>query len=354
MSSKNFLKIVITVFIFINIISIANIAITNYLADPLWLFNHKNEFNEKQDGFDERQQRTNYIYFKSEGKFDGILLGSSRATFVNENDFVNMNIFNYSSNSMHAFEYKEYIDFAKKVKGKDLKYVIIGSDFYNTAIPKDVKFNKPSFYINNTTSFFYKYKMLFSYDLYLRSKNQMRIPNNKSMYYDRNNIKYQDKVSEEERKRRYDINLKRHVEYFSYPNYEINDDYVNILKTIKKENPNSKFIIYTSAITSNLLVSIIKNAERWEDYKRWIYQLIEVFGEVHHFMDINSITKNLENYPDDDHAYPFVLKLLANKISNFENKEIPEDFGIVLRRENIDEYFENLRKQIEKYDLKKF
>ncbi|WP_323595704.1 hypothetical protein [Aliarcobacter butzleri] len=148
--------------------------------------------------------------------------------------------------------------------------------------------------------------------------------------------------------------MKRHVEYFSYPNYEINDDYVNILKTIKKENPNSKFIIYTSAITSNLLVSIIKNAERWEDYKRWIYQLIEVFGEVHHFMDINSITKNLENYPDDDHAYPFVLKLLANKISNFENKEIPEDFGIVLRRENIDEYFENLRKQIEKYDLKKF
>lgn len=355
MSSKKFLKIVLSIFVIVNFFSMANISITNYLADPLWLFSNQNKFNEKQDGFDERQQRTNYIYFKSEGKFDGILLGSSRATFVNQNDFVNMNIFNYSSNSMHAFEYKEYIDFAKKVKGEDLKYIIIGSDFYNTAIPKDVKFNKPNFYINNTTSSFYKYKMLFSYDLYLRSQEQIKkSTNNKSMYYDRNNVKYQHKVSEEERKKRYDITLKKHVQYFSYPNYELNNDYANILKIIKKENPNTKFIIYTSAVTADLLASIIKNANRWEDYKKWLYELIEVFGEVHHFMDINSITKNLENYPDDDHAYPFVLKLLANKISNFENKEIPEDFGIVLTKDNIEKYLKNLEKQIEKYDLKKF
>ena len=40
-------------------------------------------------------------------------------------------------------------------------------------------------------------------------------------------------------------------------------------------------------------------------------------------MDINSITKNLENYPDDDHDYPSILKLLANKLSNVDNKNIP-------------------------------
>ena len=354
MSNKKFLKIVLILFFTINIFPITIISIVNYLADPLWLFSNQNKFNERQAGFDERQQKTNYIYFKSKGDFDGILLGSSRATFVNQNDFVNMNIFNYSSNSMHAVEYKEYIDFAKKVKGKDLKYIIIGSDFYNTAIPKDIKFNKPDFYINNTTSFFYKYKMLFSYDLYLKSKEQIRTSiDNKSMYYDRDNVKYQNKVSEEERKRRYDINLQRHTEYFSYPKYELNNDYLNILKTIKKENPNSKFIIYTSAITADLLVSIIKNANRWEDYKKWLNELVEVFGEVYHFMDINSITKNLENYPDDDHAYPFILKLLANKISKFENKDIPEDFGIILTKYNVEEYLKDLERKIENYKLNK-
>ena len=117
MSSKKFLKIVLGLSFFVAIL----IGGVNYIVDPLWMFDHSNKFNQKQDGFDERQQKTNYIYFKSKGYFDGILLGSSRATFVNQNDFKNMNIFNYSSSSMQPFEYKGYIDFAKKIKGKDLK-----------------------------------------------------------------------------------------------------------------------------------------------------------------------------------------------------------------------------------------
>ncbi|OCL98870.1 hypothetical protein AAX29_01380 [Aliarcobacter thereius] len=70
-------------------------------------------------------------------------------------------------------------------------------------------------------------------------------------------------------------------------------------------------------------------------------------------MTINTITKNLENYPDDDHAYPSVLKLLANKLSNFPNKDIPKDFGVLVTKDNIDEHLQNLRKQIKEYDLNK-
>ena len=36
-----------------------------------------------------------------------------------------------------------------------------------------------------------------------------------------------------------------------------------------------------------------------------------------------------------------------------ENKNIPEDFGVLLTKDNIDEHLENLRKQIEEYDLNK-
>lgn len=348
MSSKKFLKIVLGLSFFVAIL----IGGVNYIVDPLWMFDHSNKFNQKQDGFDERQQKTNYIYFKSKGYFDGILLGSSRATFVNQNDFENMNIFNYSSSSMQPFEYKGYIDFAKKVKEKDLKYIIIGSDFYGTNIPKDIKFENPEFYIRNTLNF--AYKSIFSIDAISKSIKNIKFSFfGTSMYYDRENIKYQDKVTENERNMRYSINIKRHTLDLSYPKYEYNNEYINILKTIKNENSNSKFIIYTSAVTSDLLVSIIKNGKRWEDYKRWLHELVEVFGEVHHFMTINTITKNLENYPDDDHAYPSVLKLLANKLANVENRNIPEDFGVLVTKENIDEHLENLRKQIKEYDLEK-
>ena len=70
-------------------------------------------------------------------------------------------------------------------------------------------------------------------------------------------------------------------------------------------------------------------------------------------MTINTITKNLENYPDDDHAYPHILKLLANRLSNAGNNDVPQDFGVLVTKENINEYLENLRKQIEEYDLSK-
>ena len=87
------------------------------------------------------------------------------------------------------------------------------------------------------------------------------------------------------------------------------------------------------------------------EYERWLKELIEVFGEVHHFMTINSITSNLENYPDDDHAYPHIVKLIANKISNQNNENIPKDFGVLVTKENIDEHLENLREQIKNYEL---
>ena len=111
MNSKKFLKVVFG-FSFSIIFLIFFI---NYIVDPLWLFQHSNKFNQKQGSYDERQLKTNYLYYNLKDNFDGILLGSSRATYVNQNDFENMNIFNYSSGAMHPYEYKFYIDFAKKI-----------------------------------------------------------------------------------------------------------------------------------------------------------------------------------------------------------------------------------------------
>jgi len=348
MKNKKFIAWVLVGSVFI----VGLIGSVNYFVDPLWNFTHSNKFNTKQEGFDERQQKTNYIYSHKAQNYDGILLGSSRTTYFNQNDFKNMNTFNYASNSMFPHEYKGYIDFAKKIKGNDLNHIIIGSDFFGTNIPKDVKFESPEFYIQNTTSLFYKYKMLFSIDALKKSISNIKISFNEAdEYYDRDNIKHAIKVSEAKRLKRYTVNIKRHTLELIGPNYIYNNEYIKYLKQIKQENPDTKFIIFTSAVTADLLVSIIKNANRINEYERWLRELVEVFGEVHHFMTINSITKNLQNYPDDDHAYPSILKLIANKISNHENKNIPKDFGILIKKENIDQHLETLKKQIHNYDL---
>ena len=41
------------------------------------------------------------------------------------------------------------------------------------------------------------------------------------------------------------------------------------------------------------------------------------------------------------------------KIFNDKSVEVPEDFGVLVTKDNINEHLENLRKQIEEYDLNK-
>ena len=326
----------------------------NFLIDPLWTFDHSNRYNNIQDEINERQQKTNYIYFNRLDRYEGILFGSSRSTFINQNNFHNMNIYNYALDSMYPFEYEQYFNFAKKVKGKDFKYLIIGADFYNIMKPRKREFKDPSYYIDTTTGFLYRYRMLLAWDVLKYSMKNIRnsICNINSLHYSRVNIKFIPKVTEKVRLKRYRKNLKRHVESFTGRNYQKNDEYMNILKRLKSENSNTKIIIFTSPITADLLDSIIVNAKKMKEYENWLKDLISIFGEIHHFMDLNSITINLENYFDDDHFYPYIGKLLANKISKKNNHDIPKDFGVILNKSNVDQYLNTFKQKIKDYNIK--
>lgn len=350
MSDKKWIKInLILISIFVLII-----ATINYIIDPHWSFSHKNNLNQIQLPFNERQQKTNRIYFEGLNKYDGLLIGSSRTTFINQNDFYNMHIYNYGLDSIYPFEYEDYINFAKKIKGKDFKYIIIGADFYNTQKPHNLKFKHPQHYINNSESLGNRYKMLFSIDSLKKSIANIEANLSKTapIYYTRENIKKRPKVSEEERVKNYNRHLIVHVNHFIGKNYQPNLDYLVILKRLKKANPNTKFIIFTSPISANLLVEILKKGKKINEFKKWLKDLVDIFGEVNHFMMINSITKNLQNYPDDDHYYPYIGKLLANQISKKKNNSIPKDFGILLTKDNIDNYLKNFENNIMKYKVK--
>lgn len=347
MHGKKWIKI----FSIITLITIGIVGSINFIVDPLWNFNHENKLNKIQSLFNERQQKTNHIYFKGLDTYDGILLGSSRTALINQNEFYNMNIYNYAIESMHPFEYKDYLKFAKKIKGKEFKYIIIGADFYGSIQNDKKHFEDPSYYITNTKSVFYRYKMLFSLDAFKQSiKNiQNSLSTLPNKYYTRNNVKVRRKIVEASWKRRknFKIHLKRHTEVFLKS--KRNSEYINILKRLKKENPNTKFIIFTSAITADLLVSIIKNGKKIEEFENWLKEIIEVFGEVHHFMTINSITTNLQNYPDDDHLYPDIAKFIAIKLTDKNNSNIPKDFGIVIDKTNISEYMKVFKQQLKHY-----
>jgi len=333
-------------------------ALFNYAIDPLWNFSNSNRFNNAQPGFDERQLKTNRAYFGGLEQYDALLLGSSRVTYINQHDFKTMNVFNYSGVSMYPVEYKGWIDQAKKIKGEDFKTVIIGADFWgsNAGSFAQHQMNNtppPSHYLDITESFFYRYKMLFTMDTLDRSIESIEHSSHLGTTdYTRDNVKQTIKVSAQRKQHAVNTQISLYQNRFYGRGYRYNTEIKKYLEILKKENPNTRFIIFTTPIAADLFKILIQSGNL-PDYKRWMAQLVDTFGEVYDFMGVNSITGNPSNYADLHHFYPYIGTLIADRLSGTPNSLLPDDFGIQVTKENLQSHFEEIDRQAKKYTGKK-
>ncbi len=331
---KKTLKWMLGIFVFI----MGSIGTFNYVMDSYWTFDHENIFNKMQTGANERQQKTNYIYFHK-FDYDSLLLGSSRTTLINQNDFYPpLKVFNYAVSLMMPQEYKPYIEFAKKVKGGDFKYIILALDFFGTNKYENSNVD-PKRIIQNTTSPLYRYKLLFSIDALKNSlANIKRFITGKKYRrsYNRHNVATTDALDPKF--------AKKFIERRNYweKRYLYNENYKKIMQDLKKSNPNTKFIVFTTPVSAHLFNLMLQEGHI-KDYERWLRELVDVFGKVTNFMTINSVTKDYpHNYLDSNHFYPRIGTLIAHKVLGKKDPKIPSDFGDVVTKENIDDYIRTL------------
>jgi len=316
----------------------------NYYIDPLWNFSHANKYNRIQISFDERQQKTNRLTW-GKNNYDTLILGSSRTTYMNQNDLAGHRAYNYALSIMLLEEYYDYVQYARIKNGRDFDYIIIGLDFFvtNKNIKLQNDFNPPSYYINKSNEFAYRYKTLLSLDLLDYSlKNfeasQRGIP--QTFDYDRNNIKTLNRVSAAVQQEQIRANLVRYKNDI-YANYEYRD-VKQILSSLKADNPNTTFIVFTTP-TARPLWDLMVAQGLMPYYEQWLKDSVEVFGQVYNFDYPNYVTNNLDNYYDASHVYPEVENLIVHKIINCPDNLIA-DFGILLNRENIATGLEDIRK----------
>ncbi len=210
--------------------------------------------------------------------------------------------------------------------------------------------NKGSgFYIDNSEDPYYRYTKLLSLDTLEHSiRNLIVYITGAETFYDREGNHFSNKISEKDKIERYQQGISRLTEEFIKDEYRYSDNYLSILKSLKSNNPNTDIVVFTSPITADMLASIINNGDKLEEYKKWLNDLVDVFGKINHFMDFNSITINLDNYPDLDHYYDDVADLIINKILK-KNTGVPDDFGVLLERENISEYLNHFEDTLKNY-----
>jgi len=318
------------------------IASINFFIDPYWTFNHNNKYNSIQRGTNERQQKANYIYFTSK-TYNAVLLGSSRTTYMNRHSFSNMNVFNFSATAMRPQEYITYIDFVIDNAKQPIDTIILGMDFFGYLDYGLFKFDNAPSIVSNTKSFLYRWKLLLSFDALNTSFKNIRdtLKNKTEDNYDRDEVKHRKvkKVNIESFKKYVmkDAKIYTREEYSSKPNINFKE----IISHIKEKYNNKKIIVYTTPVSQPLFDEMIKSGHL-NDYKDWLRDLINTFGEVHHFMYPNIISQNYWKYfADSNHVYPRTNHILAQQIiTNYTFQKI--DFGILLNKQNIEEFLNSI------------
>ncbi|MFA7571631.1 MAG: hypothetical protein WCY75_10380 [Sulfurimonadaceae bacterium] len=321
------------------IVSLLFIGSLNFFMDPFWTFSHSHKYNNLQKGTNERQQKANHIYF-SDKKYDSLLLGSSRTTYMNRNSFVNLEVFNFSASGMRPKEYYTYIDFVVNKTRQPIENIIIGMDFFGYYMYGLFMFDNAPLIVETTQSIGYRWKTLFSFDALNNSFKNLRDyqKNRTDDRYNRDIVKVRNYIYHTKEQ------VKKDVKNYSKTSYSsrVNKDYQNILSNIRDTFRNKNFIIYTTPVSEPLFLELIL-LNQYHNYENWLRELVRVFDKVYHFMYLNTISKNyIEYFSDSNHAYTKTNDIIAKKVSGLIVE--PNDFGMILTKENIEEKLKELRK----------
>ncbi|MEI6206728.1 MAG: hypothetical protein WCP20_08100 [Desulfuromonadales bacterium] len=318
----------------------AIIMAVNYYIDPLWCFGIPNTYFGYYPDVDARLQKTNRITFGS-GRYDTLILGSSRTEHIYQNGFAGYNAFNYAVPSIYPQELSDFITYFRKVNPGPLKAIIIGLDFYGTNVNGIDRRSRLKEYVAKYQDTFYRFRLLLAFDTLKYSIKTVR-QNFGKYYYDRNNNKIlaitDRKLADTERRNQ----IEKFTEVIN--NYRYDKSYGETLAALKKQNNNTRMIIFTTPVSEPYFRLLVR--DHFNDYEKWLRDVISVFGGVYNFMYINSVTSNLDNYADLHHFYPNIGLMIAKKITGRSGSSLPADFGAYITEQTIDDHLAMIRSQI--------
>lgn len=341
LNSKQWMKRLLLTSLIVVVLPVSGVIGFNYYIDPLWNFEHKNEYNDYQLGFDERQQKTNYINSRESFDYDSLLIGTSRVTYMDENEFDTEKVFNYSLSSLHIDEYLPYIKYATEKNGDEFDTIYMEL-YINSYDGNVVNTNQtPSNYINKAEDPFYRFTSLFSYSTLKSSIDNFKASKdnfyNGPRSYNRENVAQT--TYPNDRLPALWERFESSFESSATKPYVYNEDYKNKLVELKETYPNTRFVIFTDLMPVKRLELILSNQEHRKAYERWYKDMVDVFGTIYSFQSVNATTTDLNNFFDWFHYYPSVGSKMINAL---EKPKENRDFITVVNKDNLEKYLNNL------------
>lgn len=367
MNSKKWIKILLI----LCVLGVGFVGLINYVVDP-YGYNNKiilNKLNSKK--YSNTSMTTRFkANILEHGEFDSIMLGTSRIGVMNPdivNKYLESNTFNLEYPGSNAVIQNKLFKYASHFN--EIKYLIYGIDFMafnkNRVIKNDFKeFNDLEEKIDN-------FKTISNFDLYFNVETFIKsiklvisnILNKQAievMYLSKNGMRdYRNFIEENKNgKLKLDDEINKSIKsYFSeigiYKNYEFSYEYLDYFKNTLQycKNNNIEVLVYIPPMYSEHF-DAINSAGYFDEFELFKKELVKITDFID-FTGHNTISENKNNYWDSSHLRVEMTKQIMARIFNDKSIDIPQNFGILVTKENIDEHLSNLRKQIKEYDLNK-
>jgi len=333
----------VVVFVFI-----IGVSLFNYYSDPFWVFLPSHTLGKFYNVLDERQNKTNLIHF-GEKLYRGVLLGSSRTTVLDTSE-LGKGIFNYSVSSMNPEEYPDYLSYFMRQKGRPEK-IFLAVDFFGTRVSSQRAYGSPQSHIRKALSRSYPLETLLGVDALLTGLNNVF---RYSLFISQDVPLYtRDAVAHQSRPARAAPITRAAIESdldwyarnrFRDDTYRYNENLTGLFSRLRDAYPEAKFVVFTTPISLPMYKMLMREG-RFDDYARWLTELVSVFGKIQDFMGDNSFTRDLRHYRDAHHIWATDMTIIARRVIG---KPVPgfENFGILVTPETVGQYLTLKRKAL--------
>jgi len=353
MNGKKWIKI----FSLLVLSTITSVYLINYIVDNYSIF--KEDYSKLY-----REPNQNYIkmnfLLNDKHDFDSFIFGSSRVGKINPKNITNGKYYNMSYSEGLPLEHLENIKLLIN-SGIKIKNILIGFDDFSYEVDPSKHLTQPmrlphyNTKINNMDVIqFYNYylaKKPSVSDILKTIKQIVSKDYSKTSNFDIYNTGVP--IVPQEIEDYIENNRDKHINdvKFLKPTYYRGNRIIKTLLEIEEiitllKTHNIEYVLFINPIHKTTYLDT--NFDNLQTFKYELSKLTEFYD----FSGLNSITTNNYYFYETSHYRTIIGDLIPYRLFNTSNK-VPEDFGVLVTPDNIDEHLKNLKNEIENYDLKK-
>ncbi len=341
-------------------IPIVGVGLFNIIVDPYDVFNTPNFFGinhskPRKDNSDRLFKATDVIRIKPVT----VLMGSSKTKRALDPDNPalknNQPVYNLALNGINVYESRRYLEHAI-ANQENLDLVILGLDFFmfNNFLENQASFSEQRLEKRHISLADF-INVSFSLDALSASKETIfdsRKNSPDDVLYGENGFMPYRNPDPEKNQWRFESHIE--IYYGLDSEYELSTKFMDDLKKIVDlcQKNNIQLILFISPSHATQWEAI-KAIGEWSTFEEWKRKIIQISPTpVFDFSGYNSITteainKDMENYQDNAHYTKKIGDLVLNRILDYKQEDVPDDFGFLINPENIESHLEKIRQDRE-------